>query len=85
MDEETKKTQNPAGEVGKAGDDGEKKQQIWREVQPRPLLSLFFFSPSLDRASPRPMKIRVSLKSLGPLGAHLIASRIKYDGSFHES
>lgn len=35
------------GEVGKTGDDGEKKQQIWREVQPTVVFP-FFSSPPLS-------------------------------------
>lgn len=51
-----------------------------------PLFSLFFplllsLFP-LNRASSRPTKIHVSLKSLRPPGARLIASPIKYDGLF---
>jgi len=43
MDEEMKKKDARKGEVGKAGDDGKKKQQIWRKVQPRDHCFLFYF------------------------------------------
>lgn len=68
--EERKKQRMAEVRLGKTGDDGEKKQQIWREVQPRDRCFLFF--SSLDRAhQPCSTKIRVSLKLLGPLGGLL--------------
>lgn len=80
-----KKTQDVVGEVGKTEDDGEKKQQIWREVQPTVVFSFFLVLLSLfllNRASSCPTKIRISLKSPRPPGARLIANPIKYDGHF---